>query len=97
MAEKVVEERYSRMSINWGVIAVHPTDLEAKYRELYLKRQQHVSNSEGGHRTRTTSLGHLAEGIDGLLANGYYPSEVGTIVSALITEKSVPVFKTSTD
>lgn len=95
MADKITEDRYERMSVNWGVIAVHPTDLEAKYRELYELRQDFVSNSKGGYRTRTTALGHLAEGIDGLLSNGYYPTEVGVIVNALITEKAAAIDEAS--
>ena len=86
MATNKTEQRYARASRNWGVIAVHPTELEAKYRELTAARQQYVGTTVGGGRTRTTSLAHLRQAVEGLLSNGYFGEEVGVIAASVIAE-----------
>lgn len=83
---KEVEDRYARRSINWGTIAVHPVDLVETYRELLQARQEHVTNTAGTHRSRTTALAHAAEAIAGLNANGYKKGEIATILSILAND-----------
>ncbi len=83
---KPTESRYSHASINWGTIAVNPVDLIETYRELYTKRQAHVSHSVGTRRSRTTALAHAAEAVAGLKANGYKKGEVATILSILAND-----------
>lgn len=83
--EKTTEERYRRASVNWGSIAVHPTDLAHKYAELSKTRQGYVKNTAGTHRSRTTALAHIREGIDGLLSNGYYLNEVAAILNIQVS------------
>jgi len=80
---KTTEERYLRKSVNWGVIAVNPADLVEVYRELFTERQEHVDNSVGTHRSRTTALAHAAEAIAGLKSNGYKKGEIAAILAIL--------------
>ncbi len=80
------EERYERASVRWGVVAVHPVDLVEVYRELLLERQDHVTNTDGTRRSRTTALAHAAEAIAGLKSNGYKKGEIATILSILAND-----------
>jgi hypothetical protein len=85
ISDKQVEVRYARPSVNWGTIAVHPTDLVTLYLPLFTKRHAAVSCSEGGAQTRTTSLAYGLAAVLGLLSNGYEPEEVTTILASLVS------------
>jgi len=83
---KETEERYRRASINWGSVAVHPSDLAEAYQELAATRTQYVGNSSGTEGSRTTSLAHAIVAIKGLFSNGYNPSEVASILVSLVPQ-----------
>ena len=85
-SSKETQERYRRPSVNWGSIAVNPADLVEVYRELSTVRQEHVTNSMGTRRSRTTALAHGREAVAGLLANGYQKGEIAVILSCLANE-----------
>ena len=85
-SEKKTEDRYRRMSRHWGPVSVNPADLVEVYRELFTERQEHVDNSVGTHRSRTTALAHAAEAVAGLSANGYKKGEIAAILSILANE-----------
>ena len=84
--EKITQQRYNRASRNWGQLPVNPADLVEAYRPLFTERQEHVSHSVGGTRTRTTALAHAAEAVAGLAANGYKKGEIAIILSIMANE-----------
>jgi len=81
---KTTLERYDRLSVNWGKIAVNPADLVEAYRELFTERE--VEHLAGTFRSRTTALAHGQEAVAGLLRNGYKKGEVAIILSILASE-----------
>jgi hypothetical protein len=84
MSDKATDQRYARQSVNWGVIAVHPTDLYAVYKGLSTKRLGAIAVNEGGRSTRTTAVAFLIGARQALVSNGYSPAEAAVIASSVI-------------
>lgn len=82
VSDKPVEERYRRASVNWGSVAVHPTDLVALYRPLSVERAEFISINRGGQNTRTTAVALALMAAGALEANGYNGEEIATILAS---------------
>lgn len=87
IACKLGEDRYSRSSVRWGTIAVHPTDLNAVYSELASARAAFISVNQGGQQTRTTALALAQLSVRALLANGYTPAEIDVILASVVASQ----------
>ena len=83
---KAVKERYRRASVNWGQVAVHPTDLFTVYRELIEARLPSIKTPEGTPGSRTNSLACIVKGVQGLQSNGYKPREIAAILASIPCE-----------
>jgi len=84
MSDKATEQRYARASVNWGVIAVHPTDLYNVYKNLSTRRVSFIQVNKGQFDSRTTAVAFLIAARAALVRNGYTSAEAAVIAASVI-------------